>query len=99
MIQLNRFIAENISRRVLSLFEDDIQAKAKFLAQEIEGPSISFVSVRIRRRVNIMGASKWIMEDLVMAYNDKFKVTTARFANVAFSNGSLPDGWLHRLQK
>ena len=49
--------------------------------------------------VNIMGASKRIMEDLVMAYNQYFKVTTARFANVAFSNGSLPDGWIHRLQK
>lgn len=49
--------------------------------------------------VNIMGASKRIMEDLVMAYNTYFKVTTARFANVAFSNGSLPDGWIHRLQK
>ena len=49
--------------------------------------------------VNIMGASKRIMEDLVMAYNAHFKVTTARFANVAFSNGSLPDGWIHRLQK
>ena len=49
--------------------------------------------------VNIMGASKRIMEDLVMAYNNYFKVTTARFANVAFSNGSLPDGWIHRLQK
>ncbi len=48
---------------------------------------------------NIMGASKRIMEDLVMAYNKYFKVTTARFANVAFSNGSLPDGWIHRLQK
>ena len=49
--------------------------------------------------VNIMGASKRVMEDLVMAYNRHFKVTTARFANVAFSNGSLPDGWIHRLQK
>ena len=49
--------------------------------------------------VNIMGASKCIMEDLVMAYNCHFKVTTARFANVAFSNGSLPDGWIHRFQK
>lgn len=49
--------------------------------------------------VNIMGASKRIMEDLVMAYNKYFKVTTARFANVAFSNGSLPDGWIHRIQK
>lgn len=49
--------------------------------------------------VNIMGASKRIMEDLIMAYTTKFKVTTARFANVAFSNGSLPDGWIHRTMK
>ena len=49
--------------------------------------------------VNIMGASKRILEDLIMAYSSSFPVTTARFANVAFSNGSLPDGWLHRLQK
>lgn len=48
--------------------------------------------------VNIMGASKRIMEDLVMAYSKKFPVTTARFANVAFSNGSLPDGWQHRME-
>ena len=49
--------------------------------------------------VNIMGASKRILEDLIMAYSAYYPVTTARFANVAFSNGSLPDGWLHRLQK
>lgn len=49
--------------------------------------------------VNIMGASKRIMEDMVMAYNSHFKVTSARFANVAFSNGSLPDSWIHRIQK
>lgn len=49
--------------------------------------------------VNIMGVSKRIMEDLVMAYTAKFKVTTARFANVAFSNGSLLDGWIHRVMK
>lgn len=34
-----------------------------------------------------------------MAYCNKFPVTTARFANVAFSNGSLPDGWIQRLMK
>ena len=49
--------------------------------------------------VNVMGASKRIMEEMVMAYSGRFKVTTARFANVAFSNGSLPDSWLHRLRK
>lgn len=39
------------------------------------------------------------MEDMIMAYSSKFKVTTARFANVAFSNGSLPDGWMQRVMK
>lgn len=49
--------------------------------------------------VNIMGASKHIMEEMIMAYTSKFKVTTARFANVAFSNGSLPQGWMERMMK
>lgn len=49
--------------------------------------------------VNIMGASKHIMEEMIMAYTTKFKVTTARFANVAFSNGSLPQGWMERMMK
>lgn len=49
--------------------------------------------------VNIMGASKRIMEDLIFAYSDIFPVKTARFANVAFSNGSLPAGFQARLQK
>jgi FlaA1/EpsC-like NDP-sugar epimerase len=46
-----------------------------------------------------MGASKRIMEDLIFSYSDKFPVKTARFANVAFSNGSLPAGFLARIQK
>jgi FlaA1/EpsC-like NDP-sugar epimerase len=49
--------------------------------------------------VNIMGASKRIMEDLIFSYSEKFPVTTARFANVAFSNGSLPAGFLERIRK
>ncbi len=49
--------------------------------------------------VNIMGASKRIMEDVIFSYSDRFPVKTARFANVAFSNGSLPAGFLSRIQK
>ena len=49
--------------------------------------------------VNIMGASKRLMEDLIFSYSQKFKITTARFANVAFSNGSLLDGYLKRIFK
>ena len=87
---------------VQALIENnDIKAK-KLMDLLCEHPPKHFFCVstdKAANPVNIMGASKRIMEDLVMAYNDKFKVTTARFANVAFSNGSLPDGWLHRLQK
>lgn len=49
--------------------------------------------------VNIMGASKRIMEDVIFTYSDRFPVKTARFANVAFSNGSLPAGFLARISK
>ena len=49
--------------------------------------------------VNIMGASKRIMEDLIFSYSDRFPVKTARFANVAFSNGSLPAGFLERISR
>lgn len=49
--------------------------------------------------VNIMGASKRIMEDMIFSYSDRFPVKTARFANVAFSNGSLPAGFLARISK
>jgi FlaA1/EpsC-like NDP-sugar epimerase len=49
--------------------------------------------------VNVMGASKKLMEEVILSYASTMKVTTARFANVAFSNGSLPDGFLTRLLK
>ena len=49
--------------------------------------------------VNIMGASKRIMEDVIFTYSDRFPVKTARFANVAFSNGSLPAGFIARIEK
>ena len=49
--------------------------------------------------VNIMGASKSIMEKLILSKKNNFRVSTARFANVAFSNGSLLDGFIYRLNK
>ena len=49
--------------------------------------------------VNIMGASKSIMEKLILSMKNEFRVSTARFANVAFSNGSLLDGFIYRLNK
>ena len=87
---------------VQALIENnDIKAK-KLMDMMMEHKPKHFFCVstdKAANPVNIMGASKRILEDLVMAYSKEFPVTTARFANVAFSNGSLPDGWLHRLQK
>ena len=49
--------------------------------------------------VNLMGATKKLMEHVIFSYSDQLKISTARFANVAFSNGSLLDGFLYRMQK
>ena len=87
---------------VQALIENnDIKAKKLMDLMMVHKPSHFFcVSTdKAANPVNIMGASKRILEDLIMAYSGEFNITTARFANVAFSNGSLPDGWMHRLQK
>ena len=87
---------------VQALIENnDIKAK-RFLDLLSVYPPKHFFCVstdKAANPVNIMGASKRIMEDMIMAYTSRFKVTTARFANVAFSNGSLPNGWIHRVMK
>lgn len=49
--------------------------------------------------VNVMGASKKLMEQALLSYASEIPVTTARFANVAFSNGSLLASFLERLMK
>lgn len=49
--------------------------------------------------VNMMGASKRIMEMFLMRESLAQKVSTARFANVAFSDGSLLHGFNQRFAK
>lgn len=49
--------------------------------------------------VSVMGASKKMMERVLMAYSNDLKISTARFANVAFSNGSLLNGFIYRVLK
>jgi FlaA1/EpsC-like NDP-sugar epimerase len=49
--------------------------------------------------VNMMGASKRIMEMYLMNLSQKITISTARFANVAFSDGSLLHGFNQRIQK
>ncbi|MDA9101710.1 polysaccharide biosynthesis protein, partial [bacterium] len=48
---------------------------------------------------NIMGASKSLMEKILLSEMNSINIKTARFANVAFSNGSLLDGFINRINK
>jgi len=68
----------------------------------IENPPEHFFSVstdKAANPVNVMGASKKMMEKVLMSYTDDLKISTARFANVAFSNGSLLAGFIERIMK
>ena len=49
--------------------------------------------------VNMMGASKKIMEMFLMRESESMEISTARFANVAFSDGSLLHGFNQRFAK
>lgn len=87
---------------VQGLLENNVLKARKLLDLLTEIPPEHFFCVstdKAANPVNIMGASKRVMEDMIMAYSDKFKVTTARFANVAFSNGSLLAGFIERMMK
>ena len=87
---------------VQALLENNVLKAQQLLELISEYPPEHFFCVstdKAANPVNIMGASKRIMEDMIMSYSNKFKVTTARFANVAFSNGSLLAGFVERLMK
>lgn len=85
-----------------AMIENNVLRARKLLDLLLESPPEHFFCVstdKAANPVNIMGASKKLMEELIMAYSDKLPIKTARFANVAFSNGSLPLGFLERMQK
>lgn len=87
---------------VEALLQNNVMHAKKLLDLLAEFPPEEYFCVstdKAANPVNIMGASKRIMEDVIFSYSDKFPVKTARFANVAFSNGSLPAGFLARIQK
>ncbi len=87
---------------VEALIKNNVINARKLLDLLLEFPPKHFFCVstdKAANPVNIMGASKKIMEDMIMAYSAKYPITTARFANVAFSNGSLLDGFIQRLMK
>ena len=87
---------------VEALLQNNVLYARKLLELLVEFPPEEYFCVstdKAANPVNIMGASKRIMEDMIFSYSDQFPVKTARFANVAFSNGSLPAGFLTRISK
>lgn len=94
--------SEKDRNSVQALLENNVMKARRLLDLLVSFPPSHFFCVstdKAANPVNIMGASKRVMEDLIMAYSNRFKVTTARFANVAFSNGSLPAGFIERVMK
>lgn len=76
-----------------------IKAK-KLLDLLVKNPPEHFFCVstdKAANPVNIMGATKKLMEELIISYSTRLNIKTARFANVAFSNGSLLKGFMDRL--
>lgn len=87
---------------VEALIKNNVYGAIKLLKLCEGNPPNYFFSVstdKAANPVNIMGASKSLMEKLILSKKNNFRVSTARFANVAFSNGSLLDGFIYRLNK
>ncbi|EOX4927872.1 UDP-N-acetylglucosamine 4,6-dehydratase [Vibrio alginolyticus] len=74
----------------------------KTIQQSIESGAKKYFCVstdKAANPVNMMGASKRIMEMFLMRRSKQMSISTARFANVAFSDGSLLHGFNQRIQK
>ena len=74
----------------------------KTLEQSIQNGTKKYFCVstdKAANPVNMMGASKRIMEMYLMRKSEQIKISTARFANVAFSDGSLLHGFNQRIIK
>ena len=85
-----------------AMCETNVFMAKKLLDLLLDNPPEAFFCVstdKAANPVNVMGATKKLMEETIMAYSDRLPIKTARFANVAFSNGSLPIGWLNRIAK
>ena len=94
--------AERDVHSIEAMCETNVFMAKKLLDLLLKSPPEHFFCVstdKAANPVNVMGATKKLMEETIMAYADRLPIVTARFANVAFSNGSLPIGWLNRIAK
>ena len=87
---------------LMRMIEVNIENTDKTIGQSIENGAKKYFCVstdKAANPVNMMGASKRIMEMFLMRRSLKMPISTARFANVAFSDGSLLHGFNQRIQK
>ena len=87
---------------LMRMIDVNICNTKKTLDQSIENGAKKYFCVstdKAANPVNMMGASKRIMEMFLMQKSDQIKISTARFANVAFSDGSLLHGFNKRIEK
>jgi FlaA1/EpsC-like NDP-sugar epimerase len=87
---------------LMRMIDVNIFNTEKTLQQSIEKGTKKYFCVstdKAANPVNMMGASKRIMEMYLMRKSKEIEISTARFANVAFSDGSLLHGFNQRIQK
>ena len=87
---------------LMRMIDVNILNTEKTLIQSITHKSKKYFCVstdKAANPVNMMGASKRIMELFLMRRSLEINISTARFANVAFSDGSLLQGFNQRIQK
>lgn len=87
---------------LMRMIDVNILNTEKTLLQSIANRSKKYFCVstdKAANPVNMMGASKRIMEMFLMRRSLDINISTARFANVAFSDGSLLHGFTQRIQK
>jgi len=87
---------------LMRMIEVNILNTIKTINQSIENGTKKYFCVstdKAANPVNMMGSSKRIMEMFLMKKSKNITISTARFANVAFSDGSLLHGFDQRIKK
>jgi len=87
---------------LMRMIDVNIFNTEKTIRQSIKKGSKKYFCVstdKAANPVNMMGASKRIMEMFLLKHSEHISISTARFANVAFSDGSLLHGFSQRINK
>ena len=87
---------------LMRMIEVNILNTEKTIQQSIQKGTKKYFCVstdKAANPVNLMGASKRIMEHFLLNRSTEIEISTARFANVAFSDGSLLSGFENRVKK